>query len=246
MTVLQRAMADGQESAVSAREVLISNNSLTRPLLLMVPDEGALPSMETLQQQASSRVFESLSKLAEQCTTAGFQPLEVFTRSVQCTTHNAALDSLAAKGHMHKRLLLMADLSLNLESTKGSWEDPGFSQACLQDMCKAGVYIGTAILALGFIGIYRAFQKEDLYPERLHRADMDMLPGKARCPLLYMLVSVPQAAVLFSVNPALLARCQLPCWMCMSQAGKCRAIATSISFHLILRPDVWPQAVCIC
>ena len=85
MVVLKRAMQDGREAAIAAKLTLAANNPATSTLLKLLPDDGPLPTMQQVEQKASKRLRESLTKLAKQCESAGCKPLEVFTRSAQCT-----------------------------------------------------------------------------------------------------------------------------------------------------------------
>ena len=87
MVVMKRAMKDGKEAALTAKQILISNNPATSALLKMLPDDGLLPTMQQVEQKASKQLRESLAKLAKLCESAGCKPLEVFTRSAQCTAH---------------------------------------------------------------------------------------------------------------------------------------------------------------
>ena len=103
MVVMKRAMKDGRAAASAAKLILVSNNVATWPLLSMLPEEGTLPTVKQLEQKASDELLNSLTKLAEQCAAAKCQPLEVFTRSMQCTVHRAAAKSIAAVRRMHAR-----------------------------------------------------------------------------------------------------------------------------------------------
>ena len=91
MAVLQRAMQAGPDAAVAARHTLISNNPATQTLLKLLPDSGQLPTIQQLEQQESILLLADVMKLARQSEAANFEPLEVFTRSVQCTTRKAAV-----------------------------------------------------------------------------------------------------------------------------------------------------------
>ncbi len=103
MVVMKRAAKDGREAASAAKLTLVSNNVATWPLLSILPEDGALPTVKQVEDRASDKLLESLTKLAELCAAAQCQPLEVFTRSVQCTAHRAAANSIAAFLRMHKR-----------------------------------------------------------------------------------------------------------------------------------------------
>ena len=102
MVVMKRAMTRGREAALNTRLTLIANNPVTAHLLAMLPDEGAFPTMQHVQQKACEHTLEWLTTLASQCAEAGCQPLEVFTRSVQCPWHEAAHGEMRAKRRTHK------------------------------------------------------------------------------------------------------------------------------------------------
>ncbi len=84
MVVLKRALTDGKQSMCSAKRILEMNNPATRLFLQMLPDSGPLPAMKQIEQRSSNQLLQSLAKLAGQCAAAQCQPLEVFTRSLQC------------------------------------------------------------------------------------------------------------------------------------------------------------------
>ena len=88
MVVMKRATKDCR--AHHAKLTLEYNNPATSPFLKMLPSTGDLPTMKQLEQKASDQLLKSLTKLAEQCAAAQCQPLEVFTRSMQCTARLAA------------------------------------------------------------------------------------------------------------------------------------------------------------
>ena len=96
MEVMKRAIEDCSEAAHVARLTLLSNNTATQPLLNLIADSGPLPTTQHVEQTASVKVFDSLTTLARQCKAAQCQPLEVFSRSVQCTTRKAILDGMIA------------------------------------------------------------------------------------------------------------------------------------------------------
>ena len=89
MVVMKRAMmGGGREGIIAAWHTLVTNNSATKPMLRMLLEEGA-PTLSVVEQCASTELHESLSTLARQCEAASCQPLEVFTRSMQCTRRQA-------------------------------------------------------------------------------------------------------------------------------------------------------------
>lgn len=96
IVVVKRAMRGGREAALAAQQTLINNNPATQPFLKSLPADGPLPTMQHVEQTASKQLLESLTKLAKQCSAATCQPLEVFSRSVQCTTHKTGEPRLQA------------------------------------------------------------------------------------------------------------------------------------------------------
>ena len=51
-------------------------------------------TMALVERWASADLHENLITLAKQCAAAGCQPLEVFTRSVQCTTRERGVPAI--------------------------------------------------------------------------------------------------------------------------------------------------------
>ena len=84
MVVIKRALSNSKQSVCSAKCILEMNNPATSDFLRMLPDNGLLPAMKQVEERASAQLLESLTKLAKQCAAAQCQPLEVFTRSMQC------------------------------------------------------------------------------------------------------------------------------------------------------------------
>jgi len=91
MAVLKRAGNEGIESVLAAKNVLSGNNKATESFLALVPDKGEFPTLSAIEQSAPSAVLQSLALLAGQCALASCQPLEVFTRSMQCNTQVKAV-----------------------------------------------------------------------------------------------------------------------------------------------------------
>ncbi len=91
MAVLKRAANEGIESVLAAKKVLSGNNKATESFLALVPDKGVLPTLSAIEQSAPSAALQSLALLAGQCASASCQPLEVFTRSMQCNTQVKAV-----------------------------------------------------------------------------------------------------------------------------------------------------------
>lgn len=84
MVVMKRAMLQGHEADLTAMMRLLCNNIYTVAILEHIKDHQELPSIKSVEQALQGEDRDLLDLLATQCDTAGFQPLEVFTRSVQC------------------------------------------------------------------------------------------------------------------------------------------------------------------
>ena len=101
VAVLKQAMTGGREAVNEAYETLLINNRTTLPMALFICKlllgEGLLPTMQMMEQRASVEIWQSLTILAEQCKAADLQPLEVFSRSVQCTMRKAKVNIINLK-----------------------------------------------------------------------------------------------------------------------------------------------------
>ena len=84
MVVLKRATLEGHVASITARARLFSNNKHTLVVLQFIRDDKELPSMKYIEQRLQRDDLDLLDLLARQCSAAGFQPLQVFTTSVQC------------------------------------------------------------------------------------------------------------------------------------------------------------------
>ena len=92
MVVMKRAELEGHEAFATARERLLSNDRYTQAVLGYIRDARELPSisiMEQMLQIGDQEDRDALDALATQYTAAGFLPLQVFTRSVQCGVKSA-------------------------------------------------------------------------------------------------------------------------------------------------------------
>ena len=179
MVVLKRAMKGGKEAAIAAKQVLVSNNVTTRHLLAMLPDEGQLPTMQQVQQEASAELLESLTKLARLCEAARCQPLEVFTRSVHCTTHSAALESIKAKGRVYEQQRMQRSKATMARHNARLQSMPTLQKA-FDDLQQLGVQLNTARLpvVMTFLHVLRMLHRD---VAMLHRSDLEhMLPGKLK------------------------------------------------------------------
>ena len=84
MVVLKRATLEGHVASITDRARLFSNNKHTLVVLQFIRDDKELPSMKYIEQRLQRDDLDLLDLLARQCSAAGFQPLQVFTTSVQC------------------------------------------------------------------------------------------------------------------------------------------------------------------
>ena len=170
MVVMRRAMGDGEEAAIAARLTLVTNNPATHPLLQMLPTNGQVPTMKQIERRASVQTLQSLSKLAKQCAGARCQPLEVFTRSVQCTTRKAVTERIVAQEGVRERQqrkhLQRASLAL-------SWRQQ--TEQALQEL---GAQQSMAALILTFLNVYGRLLSDNNQAAVLAESDLDrMLPG---------------------------------------------------------------------
>ncbi|CAL5223082.1 g5541 [Coccomyxa viridis] len=191
MVVMKHAMEDGREAALAAKQTLVSNNPSTQPFLAMLPDDGPLPSVQHVEQQASEQLLDSLTKLAKQLDAALSQPLEVFSRSAQCTTHKTAMESLASKGRVYERQQRMHQLDQTMARHKRRLTSQGLVMECLQALEQMGVPGALVALTSTFMQTYRLLRDEEYWhePATEHRADLDqLLPG-----VLDVLVEDPDA-----------------------------------------------------
>ena len=111
MVVMKRAMLEGREAFSTARERLWRNNPLTLVVLRFINSERELINMKDLEHVMRRDDQDLLDELAMQCTAAGFQPLQVFTRSAQCGAKAACTAALdASKAALPARHQQVAEL----------------------------------------------------------------------------------------------------------------------------------------
>ena len=208
MEVIQRAMmGHGRETALAAKQLLVSNNPAAQSFLAMLPDDGPLPSLQHVEEQASKHLFKSLAKLAKQLEAARCQPLEVFTRSVQCTTHKTAMLSLAAKGRMYEKQQRMQQLDQTMARHKRRLTSEGPAMECLQALEQMGLSAALVALTLTFMQTYRLLRDKEYWdePATAHRSDLDhLLPGRLQCwRLLVGSIQCTEALHLFKMQDAI-------------------------------------------
>ncbi|CAL5218575.1 g269 [Coccomyxa viridis] len=110
MVVMKRALTDGREAALAAMLILGSNNLFTRRFLMMLSNSSPPPTMKEIEQRATDQLLEHLTELATQCARVQCQPLEVFTRSMQCAarvTHRDLFEELGERGPLDWELWKM-------------------------------------------------------------------------------------------------------------------------------------------
>ena len=148
IVVVKRAMKDGRgfDFAVVA---LKFNNPTTMPFLGLLLEDGPLPTMKQLEHMASVQVLESLTELANECAAARCQPLEVFTRSLQCLARMEEPDWTVAE-------LGAYDWQLRDQQCM-PWA-PSVSQAVVEDLILRGLRRSLAELAVTFLQVATVYR----------------------------------------------------------------------------------------
>lgn len=181
MVVMNCAMRNDREDTLAVPFAFLTlkfNNPSIMPFLEMLledrPLEGfivqELPTFKQLEQRASVQVLRSLTKLASQCAAAECQPLEVFTRSMQCMARMADLDC--------------RDVDLGAYDWQRRREEqympfaPSVSQAHVEDLQKQGVQESLAELAVSFWQVINAYNGDKEAALWLQSDLKHMLPGR--------------------------------------------------------------------
>lgn len=156
LVVMKRAMRGGREAASTARQTLVANNAQTHFLLALIPDSRDCPSIRTIEQSAPSMLLDSLSLLAKQCASAGCQPLEVFTRSLDCKVHLAA--RLGNRKEAEDRRGRMRELcaALNAVIDTDAWK-----LEAVKALSELGVSHPVLLLTVHFLAHFRLLQELD-------------------------------------------------------------------------------------
>ena len=185
IAVLEKAVRDGVQETVAVKKNLISNNPATCPLLMMLPDKGTMPSMRHVERTAPCRVLDSLSLLAQQCAAAGCQPLEVFERSLECTSHRAALESKANGGIMAQRQQQIEELAPRYETALkrfangSSCPDVTFARAAVAALAQQEVSHKLQDVITNFFTTFWGLCESNDHPGWQLTAELDhMLPGE--------------------------------------------------------------------
>ena len=181
MAVLTRAMEGGKKAALAAKGTLISNNPDTQPLLDVLPENGPLPTVQQIEQKASDQLMMSLTKLAKQCEAASCQPLELFTRSMQCNTRKAGVQKICISTSVHERQAQRNQAGMTLPD--------GWCSTCTRDLQQLGVPQRLADLMVAYVQVLGWQQSEG---DETANPDLNhMLPGKLEHPAMYKPPSVP-------------------------------------------------------
>ena len=174
MVVMKRAKSGGEAAALVARDCLASNNPATKSLLKMLPGDGQFPTMQQVEQEASAQLLTSLTKLAKECAAASFQPLEVFTRSRQCTTRKSAVKVLDIVETGQERRLRTKQPVVTLSKE--------FCQKAARDLQKLGVQKSMADLIVTYLRAFTLRRNAGNLTATLAEVELKhMLPGRLQC-----------------------------------------------------------------
>ena len=173
--VLQRVVQDGKGAVPGAKRNLCSNNPATCLFLMMLPDDGQFPTMQQVEQKASGQLLEDLSKLVKQCEAAGCQPLEVFTRSVQCSKLMAGVQRNREMKRVRRRH------ERDNDETCAPLAD-SVCQQLRQDLQQLGAPESLADLMEACWQIFARHQDVGKKTVTLAESELDhMLPGQLQC-----------------------------------------------------------------
>ena len=172
MLVLKRAAKYGRDTALAAKRTLISNNPDTQPLLEMLPDDELVPTMQQIEQEAPGQLLESLTRLTKQCEESSVLPLELFTRSMQCTTRKAGVQKICVSTSVHAKQPGKDQPGIVLPD---SWRP-----ACMRDLQQLGVQQSLADLVVTYVEVLAQQQSEG---DETAELDVNhMLPGELEHP----------------------------------------------------------------
>ena len=91
LVMLMRASKKGTDSLNAMKYTLVSNSPPISLFMELLPDEGRLPSLKQLEASVSPELRDWLGFISALCAAAESQPLELFARSAECSTHLAAI-----------------------------------------------------------------------------------------------------------------------------------------------------------
>ena len=175
MVVMKRAMKGGKEAAWEAKKTLHDNNIATSPFLMMVVEGGPLLTLKQIEQSASDEVLESLTRLASHCAAAQCQPLEVFTRSMQCRARTPLANIIALERDVYERQ--QEDDQQHAPPAPPSYQD--LTRALQQLGLQRGI-VDLVISCMRAIGLYRQYGSDAL---TLVSSDIThLLPGRLQGP----------------------------------------------------------------
>ena len=190
MVVMGRAMGKGGEAALATIRTLSINNSATRALLRMLPALPPLPTMKRIQQdcfsqQASVQILNSLNELAAQCAEARCRPLEVFTRSAECSARRAVAEESIANQQEDPQGQQRAQQQEAVEYSELKHSD---RQGTERDLQELGAQHGVAALIASFLNVFRHLvKKHGRLNTNIICADLGhLLPGTPQRTLQYM------------------------------------------------------------
>ena len=201
----------------------------------MLPVRAPLLTMEHIQREASDQVLESLTTLAAECAEAGCRPLEVFTRSAECSARCDAVKATAHQLAGPKR----ASQQKRVRYTKTDSRYRRQSERALQEL---GAQQSMAALIMTFLHVFsHLVNKHDERHTRMLCSDMDqMLPGMLPCSVQHM------EAVLAPLRPALNSlneHCALhdvglyQCLLCAIMLHELPAFHATWQCRVVLMPD---------
>ena len=112
--VLRAALKEGRATLERTMEILACNHPPATTLLQLVPNDGRFFSLKQLEGSLGAAARDWLGFVSEQCAAAECQPLDLFTRSAQCTTHLRALQSKQSGAHFAARLKQLQAIQTSL------------------------------------------------------------------------------------------------------------------------------------
>ena len=203
MVVMKRAMLEGHEAVLTAMTRLLCNNLYTVVVLEHLKDDlQQLPSIRSIEQALGEEGQDLVDLLARQCAAAGFQPLQVFTRSVQCGARTACKlgNSIAAANSPQRAAALTRFLQVReLDRAFGEHSlPPTWGQTTVSLLLRQGVARRVAELIMLLPPLLDGICKRCFYPSdswqggACEYAAIDhLLPGSCcLCIIMYRLANM--------------------------------------------------------
>ena len=203
MVVIKRAMLEGQEAVLTALTRLLCNNLYTVVVLEHLKDDlQELPSIRSIEQALGGEGQDLVDLLARQCAAAGFQPLQVFSRSVQCGARTACKlgNSIAAANSPQRAAALTRFLQVReLDRAFGEHSlPPTWGQTTVSLLVRQGVAKSMAELIMLLPPLLDEICKRCFYPSdswqggaREYAALDHFLPGSCHlCTIMYRLANM--------------------------------------------------------